>query len=473
MTDEKISGALQENVLTLLCFDTESAKLIRNVVSIDLFESKIYQDIASAAMSFLDEYDTAIQEHLPDVLEHELKNKDAKRATLFNRTLENLFSASRHMNAKYIVSKLQEFVDQQKFKQAMLESYDLVEAGKTDEAKVAMQKGMNAQINTFDIGTIFTDTAKSLSFLDKVDDGIPTGIKELDSRGFMPARGTMMVLIAPAKKGKSWFLTHVGKMSMIQRLRVLHVTLEMPEAQVMQRYVQGIFSVSKRDAENAVPKMRRDPAGRFVGVDLEQLLRPTLRDDGVRKHLDAQIKQRFKNDAPLVIKGFPMHSLTIPMYEAYLDGLERFHKFVPDVVLFDYPNLMEMKTSDFRLELGQKFKQIRGIAQKRNHALVTVTQGNRLSSESKTTTDAHVAEDYSIIGTADAIGTYSQTKEEKRLGLARIFVSNARADIDKYTVLITQSYAIGQFCLDSHIMQDDYWDHVAPRVRPPGDEEDE
>ena len=162
----------------------------------------------------------------------------------------------------------------------------------------------------------------------------------------------------------------------------------------------------------------------------------------------------------LIIKAFPTSSLTMQGFELYLDALERVHKFVPDVVCFDYPDLQKIDVDSLRTELGAIFKEHRGLAVRRNYALVTVTQGNRESAKARVTTDTHVAEDYSKIATADTVITYSQTNEEKRLGLARLFVANARTEEDKFTVLITQQYQMGQFAIDSVRMGGDYWDRI-------------
>jgi hypothetical protein len=101
--------------------------------------------------------------------------------------------------------------------------------------------------------------------------------------------------------------------------------------------------------------------------------------------------------------------------------------------------------------------------------LVAASQGNREAATSKLVTGEMASEDYSKIATADNVITYSQTLQEKALGLARIFVSQGRNDEDKFVSLITQSYATGQFCLDSTLMLSDYWDFVenlsAPRSR--------
>jgi len=61
----------------------------------------------------------------------------------------------------------------------------------------------------------------------------------------------------------------------------------------------------------------------------------------------------------------------------------------------------------------------------------------------------HVAEDWSKIGTADTVLTFSRTARERERGLARVGVEAARGAEDGYSVLIAQNYHVGQFCLDS------------------------
>lgn len=455
---ERMSGALQENVLTLLCFDTEAARLIRLMVDVELFETRVYQDIASHAIAFLDQYGDAIKEHLPDELESKLESSDRTQSKLYKRAVENLYAAREHMNSQYITSQLQTFVHEQKLKAALLKAVESVESGNTAHAEVTLEAALKDRVTSFDVGTRFADPQQSLKFFSTVDDGIPIGIKELDQRGIMPSAGTMMLLIAPAKFGKSWFLTHVGKYATMQRKRVLHITLENSEELTCQRYVQSFFAISKRDAKHRMPTFSVNEQGRFIGVDMSDVTRPTLRDQGIRKFVEGSLQKRFKNSSPLIIKRFPTGTLTLSQYKAYLDQLERFDKFIPDVVLLDYPDLMDIASDNLRGETSAVFKGLRGVAVERNHALVTVTQGNRASAMSRTTTDTHVAEDYSKIATADTVLTYSRTLEEKQLGLARLFVSNARGDEDKFTTLITQSYALGQFALDSMPFNDDFWD---------------
>jgi replicative DNA helicase len=469
MQDQKLSGALQENILTLLVFSDEYSSIIRNSITPNLFESAVFRDIASQAIDFIDQFGTSIKEHLPDSLEHILEGSDKRKATSYSRVMDNLYLAKDSINGKYVINQLNGFIRQQNIKNAIVKAVASIENGEIDQAEVDLQYGLNKQIVTFTPGISLGDASQSLKFFDSATEGIQLGIKTLDDRGITPAPGEMFLVIAPAKKGKSWALVHIGKMALLQRKKVLVITLEMSEYKYAQRFIQSFFAIGKREANVKTPQFVTDSLGRLVDIEIETIVRPTLNDPGIRAELASRLTREFKYRPPLMIKQFPTGSLTIPALKAYLDGLERFHKFVPDVLIIDYPDLMEMDSKNLRIDTGRIYKDLRGIAVSRNLALVAASQGNREAATSKLVTGEMASEDYSKIATADNVITYSQTLQEKALGLARIFVSQGRNDEDKFVSLITQSYATGQFCLDSTLMLSDYWDFVenlsAPRSR--------
>lgn len=194
----------------------------------------------------------------------------------------------------------------------------------------------------------------------------------------------------------------------------------------------------------------KDAVGLCTGVNFEDRT-PDVLATASRAGLIKRLRG-FKNKARFLIKEFPTGSLTVAELNAYLDHLERAHDFIPDVMIVDYPNLMAINAANLRLELGQLFKKLRGIFVARNIAGAVVTQGSKVAANARVVTSSMVAEDFSIIGTADTVLTYSQTSDERKLGLARILVSEARDAEDKYIVLISQAYATGQFCLDSVYM---------------------
>jgi len=462
MKDEYITGALQENLLTLLCFDTDAAKLISAAVTPNLFDTKEFREVAAIALGFLSQFGEAIKEHLADSLEPQLNSDNKRQAQHYKRLLDNLYAAQDSINAEYVITQLNKFVRQQNIKAGIMRAVEAIEGGNVDEAEVALTKALDTQVVSFEEGVTFTDTAKSLGFLDKIEAPYLTGIEELDKRGVGPMRGELFTIVAPTGGGKTWGLVHFAKWLILQRVPVLHVSLEMSEARVAQRYVQSFFSISNRDADVRLPNFRKDRNGEMEEVFYEDMVRASLKDPNIHAYLAQRITRRFRKSASLTIKAFPTSTLTIPQLEAYLDGLERHKKIVPGALIVDYPELMALgDPNNKRIVLGQLVKQLRGLGVSRNMAVLIAAQGNRESSKSRVVRANQVGEAFSIIQDSDVAITYSQTDIEHQLGLARLLTDKSRNEEDGFTTLITQAYRVGQFALDSAYMRDEaYWRYV-------------
>ena len=474
MKEERLSGALQENILTLLVFNDEVCKIIRSAVTPSLFESAVFREIANHAIDFIDQFGEAIKDHLPDSLEHILNGEDKRKATSFKRLIENLYTAKDSVNADYITSQLHKFVRQQNLKGALVKAVEAIEDGRVDDAEVELQRGLSSQVAVFEIGTNLADPNSSLQFLDEDEQPFLCGIEELDRRGVGPMPKEQLVVMAPAGMGKTWALIHMGKWALLQRKSVVHITLEMSEQRCAQRYIQSFFAISKRDSRVMLPNMRKDGNGAMDDVFYEEVERSTLRDPDIRAKLAHKLRRDFRRRPPLIIKQFPTSTLTVAQLEAYLDSLERFHKIVPDMVIIDYPDLMKLDTDNLRTSIGTVNKELRGLAVKRNHAQVIASQSNREGARARMVDATHAAEDYSKIATADTVLTYSQTPAERKLGLARLFAAKARNEEGSFISLITQAYGIGQFALDSAYMgADDYWGFIGRGGRKDDDGDDD
>lgn len=477
MTDkeERLSGALQENILTVLCFDDKHCKLIRAAVKPQLFESSVFREVVGHAIDFIDNYGEAIKDHLPDHLEGILKGDDERKAETYRRLLENLYASRDSVNSEYVISQLHKFVRQQNLKSALIRAVEAVEDGRIDQAEVELQKGLTSQAVAFEGGLSLDSADAVAAILDNPEEeGIDLGIPELDELGIIPRRKELCLFIAPRGRGKSWWMTHVAKQALLQRWSVLVITLEMSEKRYAARMLQSFFAISRRQAEVKVTRFQLDKDRNLSGMVTEELRRMSMKDEDIKHVLASKVKREFRRRPPFRIKEFPPNTLTIPMLEAYLDGLERFENFVPDMICVDYPDLMAIDPKNLRTETGAMYVGLRGIGVKRNSAMVAASQGNRESETATTVTGGMAAEDISKLATADTVFTYSQTPAEHALGLARLLVEKARNEVSKMSVLITQAYAIGQFCLDSVKLKTEYWELLDDRSgRKRDDDEDD
>jgi replicative DNA helicase len=435
-------------VLSILVYSVEHSPQLTLKVTPELFTNKTNKKIAKTALSYISLYHTPPGKQIDLLLEADLGR--GTEGDLFRIALKEIEERSQYLDPIFILAELDTFIEEKKFETMLSEAYQVYEAGDLGAAREVLAKQISIPQQGTE-GILLQDPKQSLKFLDahESDEYFSSGIEILDKKGARPERKTLSFLIAAAKKGKSWWLTAVGKGGLQYHHSVLHLTLELSEEKTARRYIQSIFSLTKEQTELVrVPYFVKDSAG-SVCFSFEEFQRDAVLTK--RKELHTRL-QAMSSYPPLIIKEFPTSAFSTEQLSLYLDSLKREKGFTPDLLVIDYADLMKLDAQALRIDTGRLYRELRGIAVSRNIAMVTATQGNRESEFVKVVAATNVAEDWSKIGTADTVLTYSQTLQERALGLARIFVSNARDTEDKYLVLISQSYIIGQFCLSSTLM---------------------
>ncbi|MBE3041550.1 hypothetical protein IMZ48_03015 [Candidatus Bathyarchaeota archaeon] len=416
--------------------------------------------MAEAAVAYWDQYKVPPAEHMLDLVE-DLCYKREKDTDGFQRIYQSMLESRDGLNSEYLLSVAGQFSKQQAIKAAVVSAAERIEAEDLVGAEEALLSATKVSISSFAPGVLLADPRQSLAFLEREQEPVvPTGVKELDALNLGPGRKELSLFIAPPKRGKSWWLVNLGKQAILARQKVLHITLEMGEEQVCQRYCQALFSISRRRAKMEYTIFSTDRLGRLKTLDVKKVgRRPALTDLKIRESLRRSLRKLTRR-AALYVKQFPTGSLKVKDLEAYLDMLERSCNFIPDLILLDYADLMYLDTVNYRHDLGRLYINLRGLAVSRNIALATASQTNRAGSIARVVTDYHVGEDYSKFQTADCSISYNQTEDERALGLARLYVAGARKDEDRFAVAISQNYAYGQFCLDSVRMRPTYWDLI-------------
>lgn len=448
-----LTGASEDNVLTALVYGPRASSEIATRVTPNLFSTRGYRQIAEKAIEYTQKYHKPGGVHIQDELEEKMRGSSPEAAFL-KETFGSMARLKDEMNEDYILDQLAAFIQRRKVMTGLEKAASAANTGEIDKAREIIHEAFKD--DEFSHGIRLYDTEEALRFLNRKEeeDFFSSGVDELDKRGVRPHRKTMFLILAPSNRGKSWGLVEIGKQNAyIYNKSVLHITLEMSEDDVAQRYIQSMFAMTRGSEEKSVRTsfFERDEFGRFVGFEYGTPRVPEGVSRDMRKQIEARLNS-FKAYKPIIIKEFPMSSLTIPQLESYMDSLEHQHKFIPDLLIIDYADIMEVDHDSLRTETGRVFKQLRGVASRRNLALATATQGNRKSSTALTVREDMISEDWSKVGTTDFMVTYSQTASEEKRGLARLWVEKARTAKKHYTIMISQNYDTGQFCLDSVLM---------------------
>lgn len=472
------SRFLQENLLTILVFDKERCKMVRGTVEPQLFGG-FYKDIVARVYDYIDEYKLPPGEHIADLLEDKLSSDNKREVNTYRDILDSLFEAKDSINAEYVTNQLETFVKRQSLRSVAVDLAKALQKDTEDsleEAETLIRKANTVSLKVFDAGLRMSDFQRSLAFLDNNVTAYPTGIPEFDKRGFGPTRKEMLLYIADTKTGKTWCMIQLAKMALMSNLKTLHITLEMSEDKVAKRYIQTFFAISNRKETFVTKRFNKDKKGNIDIEEKEVKPKLTFEDANIRKKLVKRMdpwKNRILDN--IIIKQFPTGKLTVGQLEAYMDNLEITEKFVPDLLIVDYPDLMDLKVGNggqYRHALAEVYKNLRGVCVARNMALGVPTQANRAAAGAQFVGRKNVSEAYSKIADADVAITYSQTEMEKALGLARLSIVAGRNDADNITVVLSQNYGMGQYVVDSILMDSDYWKLIEAEGGASSDDDD-
>lgn len=444
-----LEGSLEDNVITMLVWDDKHASGLTLLLKAELFSTKTYRKIAEAAINYIQAYSKPPGIHLRDLFEDDLRRGDD--GTLLGRVLDAMDALRADLQPDYVLSELSRFIALRKLALAVDEASDALHAGDLEGAERAIYQREPSQPVTS--GIWLHDAEAMLRFMDqREEDFFSSGIEVLDQRGVRPQRKELMLLLAPKKSGKSWWVIAAGCANIMHKKSVLHVTLENSEEVSAKRYIQALYALTRGKAETVrTPIFLKDALNRFTSMDFS-----VRTAEGVTTEKRGEITRKLRGlsrRSKLLIKEFPTGGLTIAALTSYLDQLERAENFKPDLIIVDSVNKMTLRGEHLRTDLGQAAIGLRQIAVARNCAVLTTTHTNRGGDMTRLVTGAtHVGEDYSLLGTADIVCTISRTKAERAMGLARILVDAARNVDDQWITMISQSLATGQFCLDSVYM---------------------
>lgn len=474
-----LNHALQENLITLLCYNDKEGKIVSNVINIELMEGD-YRMIAERAVDYWRKYKAPPGDHTADMFGDILGDKHNRRGNTIRRLLRNMISLSENLNTKYVMDQLRDHHRVQRFKSAIVESAEKInniQQMALPEIEELWDKLLRTREVDFHAGMRLNDIGPVLARLHMLQAEYRTGVKELDRRHFVPQRGKLLLFGGAAGRGKTWFLVNCGKHAIMDRKKVVHLTGEIDEEEVLGRYYQAIFSVAQRREPIEITEFERDLED-FTGLTRNDY-KPqfALEDDLAPLELEQHMASFGKKSENLVVKRFKPNEWTVGHIRAYLDTLEQTEGFVPDMVIVDYLGLLKKDIKNVRGSMSMNCEDLRALMIDRNCAGVTAHQLSKAGELAVMAKGVHLAEDWSIMGTCDAVVTYSCTDLEFEHGLGRLFVSKNRSAKDRYQLVITQSYAVGQFCLDSMYMHRDYKqafeDFAGPDDDPDGGDDDD
>lgn len=329
----------------------------------------------------------------------------------FNPILDSMENESAYQeltvgDKRFIEDEVLTFAKHARMKEAIIESYDLLEENKFSEINTKIQDALKFNID-IDLGIDLFNISERYARLSSVlNEKITSGFTNLDEKisgGW--SRKEIYCVLGPPGMGKSIFLPNFGRSALFAGYNVVHYSFEMSEERVGLRYDGPIANLKLSELVNKI--------------------------DTVKKAYE--LKKKTGKTGRLFIKEFPTAAASVLDIESHLEQLRTYENFVPDVIIVDYGDIMKSAHKSDRAyeEQGWIFRELRGLAIEYNCVVLTATQARRdaLGKNGGTTATVgmeQVADSMEKNRILDGLFSIVQTPVEKTQNIINLYIAKNR-----------------------------------------------
>jgi len=343
----------QWKILALMVQEDNLVRDHYDTLHSSFFTNPIFQNLCRIITEFVTKYGVPPSEDILIELVRTFTNRDIYRAEqeLYMDITKELYAFS--LKGKdYILDQIIGFGKHRALENAILKSVELLKDHEYEKITSVIQEAARVGVSKKNIGSFYLDGADARTLKRSMPPRsvVPTGFADLDKYledGGMHAQELAFIL-APSSAGKSLMLGNLARNALLNRFKVLYITLEMSIEQIETRldsmFVETRKKELKHKGENLTSKMK---AVKLLGGNIH-------------------------------IQHFPSKSITTNDIIAYIDMLRVTYNFEPDILFVDYADLMNPvdPQKDERLRQAKAFEDLFSLAGTLQIPVWTATQAN-------------------------------------------------------------------------------------------------
>jgi hypothetical protein len=496
-TENSISKTEEKLLVTGLVVSTEFCKRIKEYIDLEYITNSYLRKLAEWSLVFYEEHQKAPFKHINDIFESHrptMKEADAELIDDLLTNLGNQFDPDA-INVDYLVSEGENFFRRRELEIHVNNISALKDTGDYTSAeeeisrfnRVSIKLDENIYINPGDEATrerIYRKRYQQKKEFFKLPGDLGHFIGN-----WCP--GDVVGITAPAKSGKSFFLTDIQKHAVLQNIQILKFSVEMTDDQELERHDKSFFpSVHKAGYHvfpvfDCVKNQMGDCGDRLSPV----IIKESVKDQAVpnpshipctKCRTDRKEWERFKptsykmeiwreeNNLPTVRKAMrkwnqllkkysrmvvrPKYSLTYDLMMRDIDIMVSKWNFIPKIIALDYVDILAMNTGfdDYRM-VDEQWKMLQRVAGQTKCLIITPTQANKEGAEAETLKSTHQSGFYGKGRHVNMMIGINQTGVEKRNGIYRMNVLDSRSSYQdpSDSCIVLQDLGAGQMHLDS------------------------
>lgn len=397
---KKFGSEFQVKCISGILSDKTFLERLSDIIDPTSFESDAHQWIVKETVSYFLEYKNLPTISVFKVKVDSLENELLKKSVVDQ--LRNVYQKITDSDLQFVKEQFLEFCKNQKLKNAIIESIDLLKVGKYEQIKHVVDSAMKAGMERNIGHDYMTDVDERMSLMAR--NTVKTNWTEIDTimDGGLAA-GELGIITACAGSGKSWVLAKLGAEAMKQGKNVVHYTLELNQNYVGLRY----------DAC-------------FTGIDFQN----------VRNNVDAVRKKIAEVPGKLIIKYYPIKTVSAHNIKLHIERVQMLGTKV-DMVVVDYADILRPshseKNSNSYSEAGGIYEELRGVAGELQIPIWTASQSNRAAMDDDIIQANNISDSYRKIMTADFVLSLSRKVTDKVANTARFHVIKNRFGPDGLT----------------------------------------
>jgi replicative DNA helicase len=395
----KYGQSYQSKVVASLITDVKFLEQVTEITKPAFFESQANQWIVDEVQNYFNEFRAVPTMEVFKIKVGSIEDKGLKQNVV--EQLKHVYLQIDANDIPYVKKEYLTFAKNQKVKDALLKSVDLLKAGNYDRIIETMMAASKVGVES-DLGMDYIDEFE-LIMEDVKRNSVSTGwevIDELMDGGLGP--GELGVVMAPSGIGKSWFLSKIACSALQKGKNVLHYSLELSESYVGQRYTTILTGI-----QTSEHKERKD-----------------------------EIIRKIKGTAGRVrIKYYPPQFASSKTIAAHIEKLKQIG-FSADLIIIDYADLLKSGNGNrdgLYAELGGIYEELRGLSGEHGIPIWTATQTNRAAIEHEVIGADSVGDSYKKVQTADFIMSVSRKTKDKLSNTGRIHIVKNRFGPDGMT----------------------------------------
>jgi hypothetical protein len=464
MIREKVEASRERQLITLGIISTLFLQKIHPLCRLDHLKSSYARTVWSWISQYYQTYSLAPGKDIQDIyITHKLElDEDEETIATFLQSLSDEFDQKIN-NVEYAITETEAWLglrSDELLRDALDDCITRKDHAGAKEAIAAYIDVKRVEVDNTDVLNDANSAVGAFTNEDEVLFRFPGALGAVcgDFK-----RTDFVAFIAAFKKGKSWWLLELAKQSTYNGLKTLLISLEMPKNQMLRRIWSSLTHRPKHTKMVRVPSFTEmdnsSPEKPIYGIEYNEYEAEAIETTTDFFHIWKKKYQKYFKGGDLRLVCMPSKLLTPKDLDTYLDNLQFYGFWTPDVIIVDYADLMASKIKgEERQQLNDIWMGLRRIAQQRSCLMLTATQSNRAGLYEDLTL-MNLAEDIRKAAHVTKLLAINATKEEQKNGICRIAQLAERDDEAIFEQAVVLScHSLGAVVLDSRYRSEVYID---------------